>query len=257
MQFNRCIGTLEIRGDVRAVLAGAVLLALLLNLGFWQLGRAEEKAALEARWQARSDLPAIAPRQLLETVAPEARADRQLEWRAELVDGGYLLLDNRLHRGRPGYHVVALARDLEGEMLIPLNLGWLAGDPSRRTTPTPRLWEGPATVTGRVYVPSTKPMMMQPQLPPDTLPAHVQTLYWENWPTTLSLLTGTEVFPYEVRVSPDSPVALLAEWPVVNQSPAKHVGYAVQWFAMALVLMLIGLLRMTNVRALIQRGSRA
>ena len=47
MQFNQTLGPLIVRGDVRAAVAGAVLFALLLNLGFWQLGRAGEKAALE------------------------------------------------------------------------------------------------------------------------------------------------------------------------------------------------------------------
>ena len=45
MQFNRSLGPLTVKGDVRAVLAGVVLLGLLSNLGFWQLGRAGEKAA--------------------------------------------------------------------------------------------------------------------------------------------------------------------------------------------------------------------
>jgi surfeit locus 1 family protein len=43
---------------------------------------------------------------------------------------------------------------------------------------------------------------------------------------------------------------------VVNQSPSKHIGYALQWFAMAAVLAVIGLVRMTNMRALL-KGSRA
>ena len=54
-------------------------------------------------------------------------------------------------------------------------------------------------------------------------------------------------------MAPESPLALVAEWTVVNQSPSKHIGYAVQWFAMAAVLLLIGVLRLTitNVRSLL------
>jgi len=52
---------------VRACVAGAVLFALLLNLGFWQLGRADEKNVLQTRWEARSALPAVTPLALLET----------------------------------------------------------------------------------------------------------------------------------------------------------------------------------------------
>lgn len=98
--------------------------------------------------------------------------------------------------------------------------------------------------------------MMQKPEPPAALPATVQTLYWDNWQRSLEALSGRAVFPYEVRIQPDSPHALVAEWTVVNQSPSKHIGYAVQWFAMAAVLVIIGLLRLTNLRSLFSRGSR-
>ena len=101
-----------------------------------------------------------------------------------------------------------------------------------------------------------KPLLMQKPVPPETLPAVVQTLYWDQWSESLAALTQHEVLPFEIRIAPDSPAALAAEWPVVNQSPSKHVGYAVQWFAMAAVLAVIGVLRLTNVRALVS-GSGA
>ena len=251
MQFNRSLGPLRISGDVRAVLAGLVLFALLANLGSWQLGRAGEKSALAARWEARAAMPAVAP-EALSTEAAAALADRQVRWQASFSADHYLLLDNRLHRGQPGYHVIALAESDAG--LIPVNLGWLAGDPSRRTTPTPTLPIGPVELEGRIYVPSGAPLMMQKPEPPATLPATVQTLYWDNWQRSLEALSGRAVFPFEVRIQPDSPHALVAEWTVVNQSPSKHIGYAVQWFAMAAVLVIIGLLRLTNVRSLFSGG---
>ena len=257
MQFNRSLGPLRISGDMRAVLAGLVLFALLVNLGSWQLGRAAEKSALASRWEARAAMPAVAPESLLPD-APSvevaaALADRQVQWQASFTTNDYLLLDNRLHRGQVGYHVIALAESNAG--LIPVNLGWLAGDPSRRTTPIPTLPTGPVDIEGRIYVPSGTPLLMQKPEPPGALPATVQTLYWDNWQGSLEALSGRAVFPFEVRIQPDSPYALLAEWTVVNQSPSKHIGYAVQWFAMAAVLVIIGLLRLTNLRSLFG-GSR-
>ena len=258
MQFNRSLGPLCISGDVRAVLAGLILFALLMNLGLWQLGRAGEKSALESRWESRAAMPAVTPEALmpdpLSNEAGAALADRQVRWQASFTSNNYLLLDNRLHRGRAGYHVIALAGSDAG--LIPLNLGWLAGDPSRRTTPTPTLPEGIVVIEGRIYVPSGTPLMMQKPEPPAALPATVQTLYWDNWQRSLEALSGRTVFPFEVRIQPDSAHALVAEWAVVNQSPSKHIGYAVQWFAMAAVLVIIGLLRLTNLRSLLS-GNRA
>ena len=253
MQFNRSLGPLRIGGDIRAVLAGVILFGLLVNLGFWQLGRAGEKTALESRWEARAAMPAVAPEALLPE-APSietagALADRQVRWQASFTANDYLLLENRLHRGRVGYHVIALADSDSG--LVPLNLGWLAGDPSRRTTPIPTLPEGSVVIEGRIYVPSGTPIMMQKPEPPARLPATVQTLYWDDWQRSLEALSGRTVFPFEVRIRPDSPHALVAEWAVVNQSPSQHIGYAVQWFAMAAVLFIIGLLRLTNLRSLL------
>lgn len=251
MQFNQTLGPLIVRGDVRAALAGAVLFALLLNLGFWQLGRAGEKAALETRWQARSALPAVAPQAIFEGVTKgeaEQWVDRAVRWEGRFMPQDYLLLDNRIHRGQVGYQVVVLTE--AQDLLIPVNLGWLPGDPSRRTQPKPQLSPETQIIEGRVYVPAGKPLLMQKPVPPETLPAVVQTLYWDQWSESLAGLTQREVLPFEIRIAPDSPAALAAEWPVANQSPSKHLGYAVQWFAMAAALAVIGVLRLTNVRAL-------
>ena len=254
MHFNQSLGPLTIRGDLRAVLAGVVLMVLLLNLGSWQLGRAAEKSALQGRWEERAALPPVSPASLI-AASPEARADRQVQWQGEFTPDQYLLLDNRLHRGRPGYHVIALVT--AGASLVPVNLGWIAGDPARQTLPAPVLPEDAVSLSGRIYVPSGKPLMMQKPTAPVALPAPVQTLYWDNWQQELAALAGRPLLPFEVRINPGSPLALTAEWPVVNQSSSQHIGYAVQWFVMAGVLFLIGVWRLTNVVELLGRRDRA
>jgi cytochrome oxidase assembly protein ShyY1 len=228
-----------------------------LNLGFWQLGRAGEKAALEARWQARSALPAAEPQAIFEAAAKgdaDQWVDRAVRWEGRFRSRDYLLLDNRIHQGQVGYHLVALVE--AQDFLIPVNLGWLPGDPSRRALPEPVLVSESVIIEGKVHVPAGKPLVLQKPMPPQSLPAVVQTLYWDQWSDSLSALTQRAVLPLEVRIEPRSPVALVADWPVVNQSSSKHIGYAVQWFAMAAVLAVIGVLQMTNLRALLQ-GSQA
>ena len=54
MHFNRTFGSLTVKGDLRALVAGMILLGLLINLGSWQLARATEKSALVDRWEARA-----------------------------------------------------------------------------------------------------------------------------------------------------------------------------------------------------------
>lgn len=99
MQFNRSIGPLDLHVDLRAALAGAVLLGLLLNLGLWQLARAAEKSALETRWVERSAIPAVTPELLIQSGGADL-ADRAVSWEGSFRQDAYLLLDNRLHRGQ-------------------------------------------------------------------------------------------------------------------------------------------------------------
>ena len=75
-----------------------------------------------------------------------------------------------------------------------------------------------------------------------------------SWPRTVQVLDvpamanqlDTLLYPYSVRLGSDSAGALTIDWPVINVSPEKHTAYAVQWFAMALVLLLLYLWRSTN-----------
>ena len=65
------------------------------------------------------------------------------------------------------------------------------------------------------------------------------------------------LFPYPVRIDPAQPGALSVDWQVINVSPEKHTGYAVQWFSMAAALALIYLLRSTNIWQLLRGRRRA
>jgi surfeit locus 1 family protein len=49
---------------------------------------------------------------------------------------------------------------------------------------------------------------------------------------------GESLLPRYLRLDESSPGAFVTEWQPINTSPEKHQGYAVQWFAMALALMI-------------------
>ena len=49
---------------------------------------------------------------------------------------------------------------------------------------------------------------------------------------------GRAGWPYELRLNP-GPAAYAVDWPIVAMGPEKHLGYAVQWFALGLALTLL------------------
>lgn len=241
--------TLVFHFEWRLTLFTLLLLPLLVSLGFWQLSRAEEKVALEARYAARASLPAVAPSALLSVPGVE-RADRQVWLEGTFMEDQYLLIDNRVRKGRVGFEVIALL-DMAG-LLVPTNLGWVAGDPARRELPVIDLPAGPVSFGARVYEPTGDAYTLMDESWPTELPAVVQAFQVGRWQALMEQSTGKPVFASEVRIAASSPYAFAAEWPVVNQSAAKHQGYALQWFTMAAVLLLAYVLRSTNLWSLLK-----
>lgn len=246
-------GRVQLLIEWRLALFTAVLFPCLVALGFWQLDRAGEKRDLAARHAARGAMVALSDADLFQALAaPDApgRAAAALADRRVLVAGTldpdrYLLIDNRIMEGRFGYEVVALLAATEGH--IPVNLGWIAGDPARRSLPDPELEAGYHSVSGHLHVPQKAPFLLAEQQAPEALPAVVQAYEAAVMGNGLSGVLGASVLPAVVRIAPEDPLALRTNWTTVNQSPEKHTGYAVQWFAMAAVLLLAFLLRSSNV----------
>ena len=235
---------LRVELDWRTTLATALLLPTLLSLGFWQLDRAEEKAALIDRLEARRTIPAITPQSALR-LPEEELADRQVVMDARFTPNRFVLLDNRLRGGKFGYEVVAFAQ--VDQLAVALNLGWVRGDPSRQTRPDVVLPNGVQTVSGRLYQPSGNAFMLGENRLPAQFPSVVQQLTLPAWEEELQSRLHQPIFPLEIRVDEFESVAFDATWAIVNQTPAKHQGYAVQWFTMAAALGLAFIFRSTNL----------
>jgi len=253
-------GPLELWLEWRLTLFTLLLCPGLVALGFWQLDRADEKRALAERHLQRETMVALNADELFQRFTPgwsaesaAALADRQVVISATFDPNAYMFLDNRLRNGRFGYEVIALVQTARGR--VPVNMGWLAGDPARRTLPEVELPDGENQLTGRVYAPSKAAYTLDAEAVIEALPSTVQTFEAATLAPELSALLGEQVLPLLIRVSPGDPRAFDANWVVINQSPQKHTGYAVQWFTMAGVLVMAFLLRSTNIWQLLV-GSR-
>ncbi len=189
-------------------------------------------------------LPAITPQSAIR-LPDDERADRQVVMGARFTPNHYVLLDNRLRGGKFGYEVVAFAE--VDQLAVALNLGWVRGDPSRKTLPDIALPSGVQTVSGRLYQPSGEAFMLGENQLPAQLPGVVQQLTLSAWQDELQSQLDQPIFPLEIRVDELASVAFDATWAIVNQTPAKHQGYAVQWFTMAAALGLAFIFRSTNL----------
>jgi cytochrome oxidase assembly protein ShyY1 len=215
-----------------------MLMPVLLTLGFWQLDRAEEKRQLQALFEQRVAAGPVLMSQLEQLPDLHYQAVRL---RGEYINEIALLLDNRIYQGRFGYEIITPFQLADSDQIVLINRGWIAGDRSRRTLPEIPAVAGELELLGQIYIPRRE--LMQ-------LADHPQ----QGWPRVVQKLDVAALanelqqtlFPYSVRLSAGSAGLLQANWMVVNQQPEKHVGYAVQWFAMAFTLVIIAFLSNTN-----------
>lgn len=261
-QFNANCGPLRFSFEWRLTLLTLTLIPLLMSLGFWQLDRAQEKQVLAQRYQQRATLPSLTNTtlQALVNTTPRDQWSQSVADRSVIVNGRvdssrYVLIDNQTRNGRFGYDVVIFVET--DEAWVPVNLGWTPGDPARRSLPAPRLTGGSRQIMGRVYLPSRPPYMLAEPLPLSSLPSVVQHFQPEAMDGPALFNSRHQILPVEIRINTDDPMALQADWPVVNQSPAKHTGYAVQWFTMSAALLLAFVFGSSNLWPLIRRRPTA
>lgn len=230
---------LQFHLDWKITLLTALVLPVLVSLGFWQLGRAEEKQEVAAEYQQRLLAPPTRVTGQEHTVARYQR----IQARGIYLNERSFLLDNRLRNGRFGYEVVTPLQ-LAGGGLLLVNRGWIEGDPGRRYLPSIAEVAGEVNLTGYAYT-------------PEPLPTAAMADSGERWPLTAQWVDfdafagvlGQALQPYVLRLDAGNRGALQTDWPLVNLRPEQHIGYAVQWFAMAAALLIAWIVLSTNLRA--------
>jgi surfeit locus 1 family protein len=169
----------------------------------------------------------------------------------------YFLVDNQVRGGQVGYEVLGILQlpGAAGSVLV--NRGWIAGDADRQSLPVVPVVEGPVEITGHVYVAPDAPYLLAEQQLETSWPKRIQAVEMDMLVPAVTALQGSKVFAFPVRIDADEQGALQVDWQVVNMSPQMHQAYAVQWFAMAAVLLVFYLLRSSNAWQLVTHSDRA
>lgn len=212
----------------------AFLLVLpgLIALGFWQIDRAEQKRELQNQYDERSRNAPVS----LGGQVGDAEDLRYFRVTARgIFDASHqFYVDNRVHEGLVGYHVVTPLTIAGSNSIVLVNRGWIRGNPDRSILPEARPPAGIQTVNGVAVVPHKKVFKLAEELPVGT-----------NWPKVWQRV-DLQRFSSGVR-SPVHPIIILQdpvkqtdglvrEWKRLDTGIAVHEGYAFQWFSLALAL---------------------
>ncbi|WP_432697583.1 SURF1 family protein [Marinobacterium sp. YM272] len=204
-------------------------LAGLISLGLWQLDRAEQKRL----WQTEQAGEAL---QFSSGPGIEAAMAGRNWLKAELKvawpDVNPLYLDNRTQQGKAGYELLLPVQLEDGSFMV-ANLGWLPLPASREVQP----------IVGR---PEAKKLSGVLGYPVDTytLGAEQGDKPWRLQQQSLALMESRwrlDLHPWVIWLEQPLIPGIEARAPGAGQMPPeRHVGYAVQWFALALALLILG-----------------
>jgi surfeit locus 1 family protein len=225
----------QFRPRLVPTLVTLLLLPVLISLGFWQLDRAGEKRQMEQTFAERSALAELRPTGALDGDAHDLRY-RRIRVTGEYLRRKQVLMDNQVNNSQVGYQVYTALQIDDGPSCYLINRGWVPLGQSREQLPELPTTSGPVNVAGVLDTPPGVGIKLGDKARTGSgWPAVVQWLDIEVLTNDL----GCDVQPLIVRLDPTENGGFVRNWQRVVLTPDKHIGYAVQWFALALALVII------------------
>lgn len=217
--------------NLKLALLSVVLFCVFINLGMWQLRRADEKQLLLKSFSQRAHQAPLKVDSLL--VQNDLRFHRaQLE--GTFDNAHTILLDNKTRHGKIGYEVYTPFKAIGFDLPILVDRGFVQSTGNRRDLPTIRAVTDETMIIGLLNKPP-KYAALGAMVDKPTWPLRVEFIDLPK----IGKQLHTDFFPYILILDPKHAAAFESEWEIVIMSPERHQGYALQWFAFALVLLVL------------------
>ena len=205
-------------------------------MGFWQLSRANEKEQLLKLLEAEN-ITQITQAEQLKTLPRYAN----IELKGRFLNKPQLVLDNQINEGVRGYHIFTPFQLENSNFTIMINRGWLSQKDYSDSALT--INEKLFTIKGKLNTtPKVGFQLGEIQLQDKSL--QIITYYEDQKVSEFlhqQLCKGLNCIVSSNIVWLDSKVegGFKRDWKPIIMMPEKHIGYAVQWFLMVLVLIAI------------------
>jgi surfeit locus 1 family protein len=187
-------------------------------------------------------------------IAPAGQALTELPLFQRIVVSGRLdgahqfLLDNRTARGHAGYEVLTpLVREDAPRLLV--DRGWVPFTGTRARLPDVGLsaTSAPLELTGRLaLLPS--PGLASGRAAPSAAGPWPKVASYPDMPQLAAAL-GAPLSPRILLLDPAAPFGYLREWQPPGLPPLRHFAYAVQWWAFAVLTLVLWALLSRRPRA--------
>ncbi len=203
-----------------------ILVPVFVGLGFWQLDRAGQKRQLASTQETRGNAPVLdLDGRVLDSDDVEHRL---LAASGNFIPEKSIFVENRKHQGKTGFHVITPMKIGTSDRYLLVNRGWVRIPPKEEPSAAVR-------VTGRAVVPQPPAIQLGGGFAPTSTQQRWPFFTLENY----SAWSGLAVYPFIVLQSPDDAHGFVRNWASKPVDETMHIGYALQWFAFALIAAII------------------
>jgi len=208
-------------------------LALLISLGFWQLDRADEKRAIEDQIASANsdDVEIVASTEFL-----KEKEYYHVRLQGSYIDDKQFIYDNQIVDQISGYYVLTPLVLKGDSKAVLINRGFIPWNGRRDKLADIDIAGKLTEVKVQISKPVKRMELEASELTGD-FPVLIQALDLDEISTIASLDFASVIG----LLSPESDNGFVRQWEPYTGSIERHIGYAIQWFLMALVLAFIGI----------------
>lgn len=205
---------------------GAILVVQFLALGVWQIDRGLDKRAEKQAFDSQAGFAAWSD-------GMDVRSFQRLKATGHFDSAHQFLLENIIINSRYGYYVLTPLVLAEGQPVLMINRGWLERSAQDFDSLAIELGTSRTTVRGRAgSLPKAGYRMGEAITPDSAWPQRAVYPTLED----LSRALGREVQPFVLLLDPEDGHGFFRHWVPEEMGPGRHFAYALQWFAMGIVL---------------------
>lgn len=152
--------------------------------------------------------------------------DRAAIARGRWLPAKTLFLDNKIHRSRPGYHVLTPLQLSGSEVVVLVNRGWIAAPRLRSELPAVASATGEIEVSGVTRSFETRIFELQETLPQGAVWQHVREADYRRH-------SGLDVLPVLLLQTGADNDGMIRDWGSAENPATKHHGYMAMWLVFA------------------------
>jgi surfeit locus 1 family protein len=218
-----------------------LLMPLLVYLGFWQIDRYQEKLNNQQALVSRMNAPMIHHISPNVTQLEPLLRYRQLQVTGRFLNEHQIYLDNQTLHGQVGYRVITPFKPIGQSKILLVDRGWIPLGKSRNELPIIKPVLSEQTLVGTINLPANglplnNLFSQTPQkiINPISWPLRTQGIEFLNLESLLFL----KLYPFILQLNPEDSIGFNIQPITFNPPPSRHLGYAIQWFAMAIAVLI-------------------